>query len=309
MEKFLVRGMFALLVAGASGAYAADVPITPSQEGFQNVEATGFPNLICPADVASLGCGGAFQENIASGLNQVQNATIWCVDSQLDVTQSESYVANVQSLATTPASTFDQTNTVRYGGITSSGSGGWIYSLSGYSALSGDSPDNALTRYELAAILISQYIPSDGAPANNAENQSIQDAIWHLTENGSVSTQPNLTGAINVDAPGSGDWIAYAASILNGGGFNFSQWAVVSGGYNCPGGTLTLANCTLDAPSSGGAVQTFLVQVTTGTGGGGNPTPEPRFDSMLLVGMLGLFGIVCRFRRHRGGTPTPNVAD
>lgn len=304
--------MLAVLAVATSAAFAASVPITPSQEGLQNVQATGFPNEICPADVASLGCGGAFQETIGS----VNNATIWCVDSQLDVTQSESYIANVESLAT-PAATFDNSNTVRYGGIDSSGSGGWIYSLSGYTLPSADPANDALTRYELAAILISQYVPSDGDPLNNTENQSIQDAIWHLTENGSVGTQADLTGAINVDVPaGYSDWIAYAAAILNANpNYAWNQWAVVSGGYGGGGCSSTLVSTPGDTPAqlgctlaAGTPVQTFLVQVN-GTGGGfQSPTPEPRFYGVLLVGMLGLYGMASRLRRHRSVTPAPTLS-
>jgi hypothetical protein len=280
MQKPFLVALVMILAVGTSVAYAAPVPITINQFGFQHVQVTGFPNKVCPADVASLGCGGAFQENIGS----VANATIWCVDSQLDASQNQSYIANVVSLAT-PAASFDQANNVRYGGISTSGSPGWLYDLSSYGV---SNPNFALTRYELAAILISQFEPSSDTPSDNQRNQSIQDAIWHLTENGSVAAQPNLSGTISFGLP-SGDWIGYAANILNTGNFDFHQWAVVSGGYQCTDPSApSLGTCTMSG-ADGNGVQTFLVTVT----------PEPRLNGVLLIGLLTLGGIVFRSKRVR----------
>lgn len=263
------------LLVAATCLSAAPVAITPSQLGVQNVTATGFPYLICPTDVASLGCGGAFTANIGT----INNATIWCVDSQLDVTQGENYTAYVERIQPpSPNPNFNDGNNVRYGSITSSNintTPHWLYDLSTYGV---NNPDQALTRYELAAILISQYQPKDDMPGNTSTNQSIQDAIWHLTENSSVSTQPNLNGPINTGVPSGSDWIAYAVSVLRGGTFDFSQWAVVSGGYDPTHNTLY---------TDSRAVQTFLVQVT----------PEPRFYGVLLVGLLALVAIVYRRRQ------------
>jgi hypothetical protein len=270
--KYQFACFLTLVTLSMTSLYAGGVPITGAQLGYEsNVVATvSGPDayLICPADVN--GCGGAFSEQIGP-----INATIWCVDSQLDVTNGETYNAYVESL-NAPVAAFDDVidDYVRYGAInTVGGAGGWSYSLSGYGVAN---PNSAQTRYELAAILISQYIPNDGMPSNSAQNQSIQDAIWHLTEN---SVTGNLTDAINVGVPvGYSDWIAYAASLLptEPNSF-FSQWAVVSGGYNNATGQL------LTGP---GAVQTFLVQVT----------PEPRFYGVLLVGLLSLCGIIYRRR-------------
>jgi hypothetical protein len=256
---------------------AGPVPITPSQLGY-NPSVTFGPSgqpeyLICPADVSG-GCGGAFTENIG-GIN----ATIWCVDSQLDVHFGDTYPAYIEDLNGTPAP-FD-TNHVHYMNVTTytGGAGGWSYCLAGLGLAT---PDSALTRYELAAILISQYIPNSAMPdggtscntATCTENKSIQDAIWHLTEN---NVAPNLGGAINIGAPaGYTDWIAYAAHLLSTEPASFfNQWAVVSGGWNVTTGTF-----------SGTQYQTFLVQVT----------PEPRFYGLLLVGLLGLCGVVYRRR-------------
>lgn len=256
-----------------SALYAGPTPITPSQLGY-NSNVTFGPSgqpqyLICPSDVTG-GCGGAFTENIGGtmpGINGI-NATIWCVDSQESVTWGQTYSAYIEDLNNSNG-LFDA-NHVHYDGVTSVGSpAGWVYDLSGYGV---SDPNSALTRFKLAAILISQYIPNDGMPTNTAENQSIQDAIWHLTENYTVSDLFNLNDPINVDTPpGYSDWIAYAAHILNTpGAFDFSQWAIVSGGWQ-PG--TDFAGET--------AYQTFLVQL--------DAAPEPRFYGILLVGLLSLF--------------------
>jgi hypothetical protein len=270
------RAVFLMASALAiTSLYAGPTPITPSQLGY-NSNVTFGPSgqpeyLICPTDVSG-GCGGAFTENIGGtipGINGI-NATIWCVDSQESVTMGLTYSAYIEDLNN--ANGLFDANHVHYDGITSTGAGGWLYSLSGYGV---SNPDSALTRFKLAAILISQYVPNSGMPTNSAENQSIQDAIWHLTENNTVADVPNLTNAINDGTPaGYADWIAYAAHILNTpGAFDFSQWAIVSGGWK-PG--TNFAGET--------AYQTFLVQVT----------PEPRFLGLLLVGLLSIFGVVYR---------------
>jgi len=244
---------------------AGPVPITPAQLGPHIgandvvVGPSGQPEyLICPADVK--GCGGAFTERI-SGIN----ATIWCVDSQLSVSWGDTYPAFIEDLNGTPAP-FDA-NHVHYGGVTTVGPGGWSYGLSGLKP--GIDPNSAQTRFELAAILISQYHPGDSMPDNSTYNQAIQDGIWRLTENKSAQTITNT----NADA-----WVTFAVNSLNsmssGDASSFlSQWAVVSGGWD---GTTF----------SGTQYQTFLVQVT----------PEPRFYGLLLVGLLSLCGVIYRRR-------------
>ena len=266
-----------LLALPAVYVQAAPVAITPSQLGVQSVKATGFPNEICPAGVN--GCGGAFTENIGGGSSKVVlNATIWCVDSQLDVTNDESYTASIVSL-NTPAASFDNKNTVRYGDVKGST---WANSLIPYGLSTSSTIDttDALVRYRLAAILINQYAPMSNTPANNAENQSIQRAIWRLTDNTSVPGTPDLSGPININVPkGSSDWIAYAANVLTHGTFNFGQWAVVSGGFN---------GVTLDVPGGAGTpVQTFLVEVT----------PEPNFYLLLIISVAGMLTIAVGRRK------------
>jgi len=264
-----MKSRFAYLIAFTAltltSLCAGPVPITPAQLGY-NPSVTFGPSgqpeyLVCPADVSG-GCGGAFTENIG-GIN----ATIWCVDSQLDVHWGDTYPAYIEDLNGTPGP-FDA-NHVHYDGVTTAGPGGWSYSLPGLNA--GIDPNSAKTRFELAAILISQYQPGASMPDNTAYNQAIQDAIWRLTENNSPQTLTNP----NADA-----WVTFAENSLNSmssasvSSF-FSQWAVVSGGWDLASGTF-----------SGTQYQTFLVQVT----------PEPRFYGLLLVGLLGLCGVISRRR-------------
>lgn len=266
--KFSFVCLLALGASALTSLYGGPVPITPAQLGY-NSSVTFGPSgqpeyLVCPADVN--GCGGAFTENIG-GIN----ATIWCVDSQLMINWNTTYSAYIEDLNGAPGP-FDA-NHVHYDGITShTSSPNWLYDLTGYGV---SNPDTALTRYELAAILISQYVPADNMPLNNAENQSIQDAIWHLTENDTLAAA-SLSDPINVGTPsGYADWIAYAANTLNTGGFDFSRWAVISGGWD-----------PVNYFSGHSQYQTFLVQVT----------PEPRFYGVLLAALLGLCGVIYRRR-------------
>ena len=262
--KLLIPFLLASTLAVTS--YAGPVPITSAQLGNQNPVVFGPSGqaeyLICPTDVPE-GCGGAFTENIG-GIN----ATVWCVDSQLSVNWGSTYSAYIEDL--NGANGLFDANHVHYEGVTTTGAGGWSYGLSGLNA--GIDPNSAQTRYELAAILISQYLPSDSMPADSTYNRAIQDAIWRLTEN---NTAPSLTNP-NADA-----WVTFAVNTLNSmssasASSFFSQWAIVSGGWQ-----------PVTYFSGQQAYQTFLVQVT----------PEPRFYGLLLVALLGLCGIVYRHRR------------
>src|ERR1700675_4496070 len=130
--SFRFTHMLAFATIAVTTALAGPVPITPGQLSppALNVVATvSGPDayLVCPGDVN--GCGGAFSEQIGP----INNATIWCVDSQLEVTDGESYTAYIESLNNTAAN-FDNGNIVRYGGINASGGGAgqWSYDMSGY---------------------------------------------------------------------------------------------------------------------------------------------------------------------------------
>src|SRR5260370_22695355 len=100
-------------------ATAAPTPITSAQLGASHVTFSSstsltsnpspghfgyaFPYLICPQEIG--GCGGAFRADVtgaASGLT-VRDATLWCVDAQLDVNVGSSYDANIVLASNTAA--------------------------------------------------------------------------------------------------------------------------------------------------------------------------------------------------------------
>ena len=244
-----------------TSVYAGPVPISPSQLGVQNIS-----NLISnPAsggicDVIP-GCGGAFTATIGP----ISNVTLWCVDSQ--EFDKSSYTANIVSLNTTPDTAFDDGTQVRYGSV-GNGGGNWLYSVSGVS-----NQNDALTRYKLAAILITMYSPQQ-APVDNPNNDAVQQAIWQVMENTSIAPgQPGTNGEPNL---GSASSLITTAESMLAAGYNFSGWAVVSGAY-VPGSPI-------GALSDSTRVQTYLVEVT----------PEPRFYGVLLVGLLSLCGLIYR---------------
>ena len=225
---------------------------------------------VCDSSVG--GCGGGFSATVAG----TPNVTMWCVDSQLF--DQPGYTANIVSL-NTPDVTFDNGNQVRYGDIASHTTGNhWLYDISGINGVS--NPDEALTRYKLAAILITMYMPQvNPSNASNPNNHDIQLAIWQLTENSTITMKNSSQGTNGEPVLNSGtlesSWITTAAGMLNG--FDFGEWAVASGAYDS-------VNKTLVGPPN--AIQTYLVQVT----------PEPRFYGLLLVGLLALSGIIYRRR-------------
>jgi hypothetical protein len=266
--QFRLIHLFVLTTLSVSSLWAGPVPITPGQLGVQNISGlTMNGSGVCDSAVG--GCGGGFSATVAGKTN----VTLWCVDSQ--EFDKSSYTANIVSL-NTPAGTFDDGTQVRYGSVSSATGPGihWMYDISGIAGIS--DPNEALTRYRLAAILVSKYQPQE-APTNasNPNNHDIQLAIWQLTENTSiVNGQAGTNGEPTINS-GTREtaWITTAAGLL--GSFNFNGWAVASGEYDAVNHTLL-----------GSPVQTYLVEVT----------PEPRFYGILLIGLLSLFGIVYRRR-------------
>lgn len=270
--------------------FGAVVPIDFGQlNQAQTVDVTSFSNKVC---VQNIGCGGSFDANISPVANQpwsptTLNATIWCVDSQLSA-NSAPYTAYVRSLAwdngvlnAMTVDKFDDSRYVRYGDVGEPGGGTWDYSLvgSGYTAFqNGVDPLNALTRYRLAAILITQYTPTLDNPSDTSYNDEIQVAIWKLTATNAsnVSLAESNTGVSNTNVK---TWINYAIGVLNSNTFNFNYWAVISGGYDVTTGRLL--------NNSGSMYQTFLVK-----------TPEPRFYGLLLVGLLTGFGLMTRRKKE-----------
>ena len=255
--------------------YAGPVAIGQNQLGVQSVAGLTLNGAgICNVQNVG-GCGGGFTATVAGKAG----VTLWCVDSQLF--DQANYTANIVSLNTADA-TFDNGTQVRYGSIASSNvaiAPHWLYNLTGIAGVT--NPDEALTRYRLAAALITLYQPEQApTDASNPNNDDIQKAIWQLTENSSIAPGRNVSQGTN-GQPDLGVredfWIQKAANALNSG-FDVGGWAVVSGAY---------ANGALVGPPN--AVQTYLVQVT----------PEPRFYSVVLAGLLSLCAVIYRRRASR----------
>jgi hypothetical protein len=264
-----VSSLFLLIPAMAvTSLYAGPGMITPAQLGVQTVSGLTLNNAgICNVQNVG-GCGGGFTATVGGKAN----VTLWCVDSQ--EFDQPNYTANILSL-NTPAATFDNGTQVRYGSVGQSpvlSNGNWLYDLSGIVSNS----NNALTRYELAAILITMYQPQEApTDASNPNNDAIQQAIWQVTENNTIAAGRNVSQGTN-GQPNLGSLSSLVATAVTElGTFNFNNWAVVSGAYS---------NGALLGPPN--AVQTYLVEVT----------PEPRFYGLLLVALLGLCGIVYRRR-------------
>jgi hypothetical protein len=264
---FAMKSTFSYLLAltalAITPVFAGPVPITPSQLGVQNISnLTPNPSGGGICDVIP-GCGGAFTATIGP----LSNVTLWCVDSQ--EFDQPSYTANIVSLNTTPDTAFDDGTQVRYGSV-GNGGGSWLYSVSGVS-----NSNDALTRYKLAAILITMYNPQQ-EPVDNPNNDAVQQAIWQVMENTSIA--PGQSGTNGEPNLGSANSLIGTAESILASGYTFSGWAVASGAY-VPGSPLgTLSDST--------RIQTYLVEVT----------PEPRFYGILLVGLLSLCGMIYRRR-------------
>jgi len=302
-KLLLVQVLFASSILSVS-ATGAPTPITPAQLGPSHVAFSpsgdlssnpspgafgyAFPYLICPPGIG--GCGGAFRADVtgaASGLT-VRDATLWCVDAQLDVNVGSSYDANIV-LASNTAALNDPAFT-RYGTDGTSVPSQWVNAIPGFS--------DSASRYRLVATLVMQYQDSNllgdyskvfdktynaslsGSPTLaddlTARNESIQRAIWWITYN-SVNGAPNpanITGnlAAGVSA-GYSDWVDYAIKNINS--LNLSSWAVISGPATISGSVL---------PPDRAHFQTYLVQVT----------PEPKYLALLVAGFAAML-----WARHR----------
>ena len=267
--KFGFAPVVLLAALSVISLHAGPVPISPSQLGVQAISGLSTNGAgVCNIPNVG-GCGGGFSATVAG----TPGVTLWCVDSQLFDTNS-TYTANIVSLNTAEPS-FDNGTQVRYGSVGTLGNGNWLYDISGVSGVT--NPDNALTRYRLAAVLITMYNPQQ-APADSSSNDAIQQAIWQLTENDTIPAPRNVSQGTNGQpalGPLNSGLLATAAGML--GGFSFNSWAVASGAYDGVNHTL------LGAPH---AIQTYLVEVT----------PEPRFYGVLLVSLLGLIGMIHRRR-------------
>ena len=257
-----------LLIGGAVSAFAAAPLPNASYLGIsKNIQVTSYNGT------GTAGGGGAFNGTVSGFAT-----TFWCVDDQLYFSFNQSGLANVIGLNQIVAND----TRVRYGNVHNGvGSPHWTNQTS--PAL----PDSAQDRYRMAAYLIGQYdFATAGNPqsglAGTAKNNSIQNTIWALTNNTSLTAQ-NLAAVTTPNAY----WLAQA--IANYQTIDLTKWAVVSWTVDSLGHLGTGAYNTAN-----GARQTFLVQVV----------PEPRFYGIVLTLGLGLM-VWVRRRRTESVAPSP----
>ena len=209
------------------------------------------------------GTGGGFEATIHS-----VNTVLWCVDAEEDIWFPTKYYADIVSLPTVATNS----SYVRYGGVSGAD---WQLNL-------GPSDNNALSRFEMAAYLVSQYgnFPNGPSP-NDTTNREIQTAIWEITWNDSVITPGGgiTFNTIKGGAP-SGPvqtYITQAQACIDhpaSCAFNPANYAVVSG---------PLTSVTSGDLASLG-YQTYIVQLT----------PEPA--SIALLGVVGAWVFFARRR-------------
>lgn len=276
MQPFVLRlSLSVVALVCASGAFATSIPSTllgVPRTVRVSLDSGDGANLI---SVPGQSSGGSFAAQIPSGAtNQPFPYAIWCVDSQNQVSNNQSYNASIISLASISANS----NIVRYGNVTGSG---WTLNL-------GSGFDNATTRYRMAAALIQQYKPIPPDPLNNLDNAAIQLAIWQIMDTNPPAIASNNNTSSVAGAPGSGTVIgvnAAATTWVNWAKNNMvalnAKWAVISGALN--GGSTGFTSP---------AVQTFLVQFT----GEDLTVPEPGFYAVLSIGLVALFSIARRRR-------------
>jgi hypothetical protein len=196
-----------------------------------------------------------------------------CVDDQEEFNFGDTGFGNVTLLGNVAASS----NFVKFGNVTNGGTPSWTNTTDTFDSVA--LPGDATSRYEMAAYLVSQYDGFTGSEAgaivaNTPQDLAIQEAIWALTNNSSLSGGFSTISGNDSDNTTDQYWIHQA--LLNYAGVNTADWAVVSWTTDSSGN--------LDLRSD---KQTFLVQVA--------PTPEPRLYGVLMVAMAGM----CFLARRR----------
>jgi len=215
-----------------------------------------------PAGSSQLGVGGGEFSGTVNG----DTTLFWCVDDQEEFSFGDSGFGNVTLLSNVAA----QSNSVKYGNVTNSGSPAWTNTTDAFDSVA--LPNTATSRFEMAAYLVSQYngfvgSESGAIVADTPQDLAIQEAIWSLTNNSSLGGGFSTISGNDSDNTTDQYWIHQA--LLNYASVNTGDWAIVS--------WTTDSNGNLSASN---VKQTFLVQVAA--------TPEPRMVGMLALAMAGL---------------------
>ena len=259
--------MFLTLTVTATVALADPAPITSSSD-------IGLARSLVLSDTPSgssqMGVGGGEFAGTINGYSTL----FWCVDDQEEFTFGDSGYGNVTLLSNVAA----DSSSVKYGNVTNGGTPGWTNTTDAFDSVA--LPGAATSRFEMAAYLVSQYNgfvgnESGAIVSNTPQDLAIQEAIWSLTNNSTLSGGFSTISGNDTDNTTDQYWIHQA--LLNYASVNTGDWAVVSWT------TDSLGKLNWDSNK-----QTFLVQVT--------PTPEPRFYGFLILGMAGL-GFFARRRQ------------
>jgi hypothetical protein len=258
--------LFLTLTVTATVALADPAPITsPSDIGL----ARSLDLIATPSGSSQMGVGGGEFSGTVNGYSTL----FWCVDDQEEFNFGDTGFGNVTLLGNVAASS----NFVKFGNVTNGGTPSWTNTTDTFDSVA--LPGDATSRYEMAAYLVSQYDGFTGSEAgaivaNTPQDLAIQEAIWALTNNSSLSGGFSTISGNDSDNTTDQYWIHQA--LLNFAGVNTADWAVVSWTTDSSGN--------LDLRSD---KQTFLVQVA--------PTPEPRLYGVLMVAMAGM----CFLARRR----------
>jgi hypothetical protein len=258
-EKMKFSLMILTLTVSATVAFADPAPITSSSD-------IGLGRSLVlsdtPAGSSQMGVGGGEFAGTINGYSTL----FWCVDDQEEFTFGDSGYGNVTLLSTVASNA----STVKFGDVTNGGTPHWTNTTDTFDSTA--LPSDAASRFEMAAYLVSEYNgfvsnESGAVVANTSVDLAIQEAIWSLTNNTSLSGGFNTISGNDSDNTTDQYWIHQA--LLNYAGVNTADWAVVSWT------TDSLGNLNLQNPK-----QTFLVQVA--------PTPEPSTYGFLAAAMAGL---------------------
>jgi hypothetical protein len=258
--------IFLTLTVAATVVLADPAPISnPNDLGL----ARSLVLIDTPAGSSQLGVGGGEFAGTING----DSTLFWCVDDQEEFTFGDSGYGNVTLLQNVGA----DANSVKYGNVTNGGTPTWTNTSDTFDSVA--LPSDATDRFAMEAYLVSKYngfvgSESGAVVANTAQDLAIQEAIWSITNNSSLSGGFSTISGNDTNNTTDQYWIHQA--LLNYAGVNLGDWAVVSWTTDSSG-NLNLRD----------DKQTFLVQVTA--------TPEPRLYGMLAAGMAGL----CFFARRR----------
>jgi len=186
------------------------------------------------------------------------SAESFCDDYFGGISWGTAYTANVSGMT----STSNLSNTM-FGGVTN-----WQNTDIG-----GVTDPNALARYQMVGWLITQYNLS-AVPADSPTNDAIQQAIWEILDPAGNPAIANIATTVPVSTylNAAGAW--YSGTTVGQRDSFLSGFEIVSD------------------PGTQNNGQPFQEQIIDDPP---SPTPEPRGEAMMIIGLL----TVCAFARRR----------